>query len=56
MCKFGWKNASSEDLLTVMDQVSGKNVSGFLKPWIELKCFPEILIERIKKDTFRITQ
>jgi aminopeptidase N len=32
--KLKWKNAKTLDLLHVMDEVSGRDVTGFILPWI----------------------
>lgn len=44
------------DLLRVMDEVSGLNVSEVFIPWIRQPCFPELLIKRLSPTTYELTQ
>eukprot|EP00349_Pseudokeronopsis_sp_Brazil_P003711 CAMPEP_0202958404 /NCGR_PEP_ID=MMETSP1396-20130829/2762_1 /ASSEMBLY_ACC=CAM_ASM_000872 /TAXON_ID= /ORGANISM="Pseudokeronopsis sp., Strain Brazil" /LENGTH=304 /DNA_ID=CAMNT_0049676469 /DNA_START=797 /DNA_END=1711 /DNA_ORIENTATION=- len=54
--KYQWRNATTRDLLGVIDEVSGKNVSEVMVPWIEMKSFPAVIIERTGEKTYHLKQ
>jgi aminopeptidase N len=55
MHRFAYKNTTTADLLTVMDEVSGKNVKEVFTPWINQPCFPEVHITRISSTSYQLT-
>mmetsp|Transcript_23078 Transcript_23078/g.22483 ORF Transcript_23078/g.22483 Transcript_23078/m.22483 type:complete len:402 (+) Transcript_23078:261-1466(+) len=56
LSRYQWRNATTPDLLSVIDEVSGKNVSEVMIPWIEMKSYPAVLIERTGNNTYHLKQ
>ena len=54
MIKYQGKCAVTEDLLEIFEKVSGKPISKLMLPWIEQKCFPELLIRRLSEQEYEI--
>ena len=54
MHKYQYGNTRTEDLLQVMSEVSGKDITGIMMPWINQPCFPELRITRVSKDTYHL--
>jgi len=62
---FGGANAKTDDLLAIMDQEFGASilrarftaqsehvsVSAFIKPWIQQKCFPMVMVQEDEEET-----
>ncbi len=54
--RFGGKNALTEDLQGVMEELSGMDLEGFFQQWLYFKVNPEIVVEMMGKKKVRIKQ
>jgi aminopeptidase N len=55
MYKYQYSNTKTEDLLAIMDNVSGKDITGVMLPWLNQPCFPELCITRVSNNTFKLS-
>ncbi|CDW78632.1 puromycin-sensitive aminopeptidase [Stylonychia lemnae] len=56
MNRFMWKNATSQDLFQVMEEVSAIPIMDIFTHWIQTPCFPILVIDRISEDTYTFWQ
>eukprot|EP00347_Sterkiella_histriomuscorum_P006934 403350876 len=54
--RYKWRNASSDDLFQVMQEVSGKPIPEIFHKWIEQPCLPDLIITRISENAYSLVQ
>src|SRR3546814_6468695 len=48
--KYAYKNTVGDDLWSEFSEASGKDISAFMKPWLERSGFPLVTVEQTETD------
>lgn len=56
MKRHAFGNTTTFDLLRAIDEVSNKDITSVVMPWLEQPCFPKVSLQRVSAKEYKLSQ